>query len=444
MTDTFRKALEETLSPEALVPEGEVASWGWDGWTPKAVVAPPSVEALADLLGRASEEGWRVLPAGLGTWLDGGGGGEAELVVSVSRLQGMEVYEPGDLTFTAGAGTPMATLEEATAANGQWLPLDPPGSRRGSLGALVAVGRAGSLSADYGTPRDHVLGVTLVSGDGRVLRWGGRVVKNVAGFDMTRLSIGSWGTLGVVASVSARLFPLPEADLTLVQPGPDAEYLLPRARAAALSSLPLAAVELVEPLPRGGGFLGEGADGSLGAALLLRIMGPESQAEALADQVVEVLGGGASASLRRLEGEESRRLHQALEGWEDGGALTLRLALLPSEMGVLLEELRRLADQAPGAPDIRASAHVGAGILRVRVNQGPEENDELQRWMGLLTGLRERLERRGGSLTVSRGPRALVAAVGAWGEPGPELRLMEGLKREMDPMGILAPGRFVV
>jgi glycolate oxidase FAD binding subunit len=238
------------------------------------VVAPSSVEELATLLTRASQEGWRVLPAGQGTWLDGGGPAEFDVIVSTRRLDTIEEYEPADLTFTAGAGLKLSSLSEATRTNGQWLPLDPPGGARGTLGAAVAIGVSGPLRYLYGTTRDHILGLSMVAGDGRVLRWGGRVVKNVAGFDLTRLSIGSWGSLGVITSVSARLFPVPESDVTLVLSGPDADSLLPAASWMAHSGLPLAALELLDPLGGAESFLGfdPGQEESR-AGLVVRVMG---------------------------------------------------------------------------------------------------------------------------------------------------------------------------
>jgi glycolate oxidase FAD binding subunit len=366
----------------------------------------------------------------------------------------MVEYEPGDLTFTAEGGIPLARLQEATRAEGQWLPLDPPGSRKGTLGAMVALGVGGGLGLGYGTPRDHVLGLTLVTGDGRTLRWGGRVVKNVAGFDMTRLSIGSWGTLGVITSVSARLFPLPEREVTLLLRGRNARFLLPAARAMALSSLPLAAVELLDPVDGSSG----GREGR--AALVLRLGGPSAQVKAMEAGVQSELGeeGWGGAGLQRLEGEESRVFHEALDRWEEGAQLVLRLCLLPSELGSLLEEaegLGALAKEAGGGggrgdsatgegelSPVRLSGHVGAGILRVAVASVPGEGVEA--WVRALTELRGRLEGKGGSLRVSHGPLSLVEEVGPWGAQGAEAPLVRGLKEELDPEGILAPGRFVV
>ncbi len=449
MSHPIRALLEEMVAPDALVPTGEMERWRTgkgDEGLPVAVLAPSTEEELARVLARASEEGWRVLPAGLGTWLEGGGPSKVTLVLSTGRLREVYEYEPADLTFTAGAGLSLAALNDITEPHGQWLPLDPPGCFEGSLGATASLGTGGPLRHLYGTPRDHILGLTLLSGDGRILRWGGRVVKNVAGFDLTRLSIGSWGSLGVVTSISARLFPIPEADLTLSFRGPDVSALLPTARAMALSSLPLAGVELVDSLRLEGP--GSVAPGGLpdGPGLVLRALGSRAQVAEMEARIGSELHGEAGIP-GRLEGEESRAFHRTMNAWEDGSDLVVRLSLLPSEMGTLLDEAKELGNLAfrtvaAGTPQLRLSAHVGAGVLRMAVSGLPEGEDDLGVWATSLEAIRGRLEESGGSLTLSSGPSSLMRKVGAWGAPGEEKEIMAGLKAQFDPMGILAPGRL--
>jgi glycolate oxidase FAD binding subunit len=445
----------------------------------------------------ATRGGWSVLPAGLCTWLDGGGLPEVDLILSTRNLRKVVDYEPADLTFTAGAGIPIRGLQEVTREEGQWLPLDPPGGLRGSLGALAALGASGPLRLAYGSPRDQILGLTLVSGDGRILRWGGRVVKNVAGFDITRLSVGSWGVLGILTSVSGRLFPLPERDLTLLVPGASAEALLQLGRRMATSPVPFAAVELVDPVGRmrgaprrrreyqgreegmgngGEGFSGvSGAERPEGAVLVLRAMGSESHVKAVesrARQAVSQEGAPWKAGeLTRLEGEGSAAFHDALGSREEEGDLILRLSLLPSAMGSALEEIRRLeaflaaegllvsaAETQPSVEDsdegrrdqeddggssIHLAAHVGWGVVRVVIPCLVREESALVNLLAPeLSGLRRRLERAGGSLSLVRGPRRLLSEVGAWGKSGPEVALVRGIKKVFDPEGILAPGRF--
>jgi glycolate oxidase FAD binding subunit len=156
---------------------------------------------------------------GRGTWLDGGHPVAPDArPIRIDALDGIMAYVPGDLTLTARAGTALSTIEAATAAEGQWLPLDPFSSAEhgGSIGATIATASAGPLAHAVGLPRDIVLGLEVVTGEGVIIRTGGAVVKNVAGFDLTRLFTGAWGTLGVLTEVTVRLRGRPARDETLV------------------------------------------------------------------------------------------------------------------------------------------------------------------------------------------------------------------------------------
>jgi FAD/FMN-containing dehydrogenase len=181
------------------------------------LVTPASVAELHDCL-RQPESRWQF--RGAGTWRDAGAPVDATHQLSLRGLSGIIAYVPGDLTITAFAGTSLAELSQATAAHGQWLALDPPGDRHGTIGATIATASAGPLSHAFGTPRDLVLGLDAITGYGDVVKPGGRVVKNVAGFDLVRLYTGSWGTLGPITSVTMRLRAIPVHDVTLAMPVP--------------------------------------------------------------------------------------------------------------------------------------------------------------------------------------------------------------------------------
>lgn len=457
MSRRIREALEGLVGSGAFPSDGELKAGGWDFAgglrSGPVVVAPSTPDQVALVMGKASEEGWSVLPAGFGRWLAGGGRPDVQIVVSTRGMRKVLEYEPADLTFTVGAGVSLASLREVTSLHRQWLPLDPPGGLEGSLGAATALGGAGALRHSFGGPRDHVLGLTMVSGDGRVLRWGGKVVKNVAGFDLTRLMVGSWGTLGIVTSVSGRLFPLPEADTTLVFGGRRAAALLPAARAMALSPLPLGAVELMEPLERAEGEGGLPNRESTPAGLVLRLLGSGAQVTEMEGRICSDLAG-EYGDPDRFRGGDSLAFHDGLTSWEDGAELVMRLCLLPSELGSLLEEaegIERLAKSSgsgrgageAGLDDrrlVRMSAHVGAGLLRVAVSGVTWDARNLASWVGELRSLRGRLEARGGTLTVSYGPPVLVGELGAWGRVGGEKRIVAGLEAQFDPMGVLARG----
>ncbi len=198
---------------------------------------------------RAAHHGRRPLRvSGAGTWLDAGQPVSANATLSLADDRGIVEYVPGDLTLTARAGTPLSDLVAAAKANGQWLPLDPWGGDAGTVGATISTASAGPHAHAMGLPRDVVLGMEFVTGKGEVVRAGGRVVKNVAGFDLTRLVIGSWGTLGVVTQVTVRLRARPDHMRTVaIAVRPTQATLNDLAtRLRALPFMPLAA-ELVSP-----------------------------------------------------------------------------------------------------------------------------------------------------------------------------------------------------
>jgi len=169
--------------------------------------------------------------AGRSHWLSAGRPVAASDRVSVADHSGVVDYVPGDLTITVRAGTTLADIAGVTGEHGQWLPLDPFGSADGTIGATVATGSSGPLAHGFGTIRDLVLGVEIVTGDAKIVRGGGRVVKNVAGFDLVRLVTGAWGTLGVITEVSLRLHALPAHRMTMAMDAPtDTRRLAQRLR----------------------------------------------------------------------------------------------------------------------------------------------------------------------------------------------------------------------
>ncbi|OYV65412.1 MAG: hypothetical protein B7Z72_12300, partial [Gemmatimonadetes bacterium 21-71-4] len=170
---------------------------------------------IAALVRDAAATGTRLRVTARGTWPTANRPVTADALLSVTECTGIVDYVPGDLTLTARAGTPLADITRATRAHGQWLALDPYGGDAGSIGATVATASAGPHATAFGTPRDLLLGVEFVTGMGDIVRGGGRVVKNVAGFDLVRLTAGAWGTLGVITEVTVRLRALPDAHETL-------------------------------------------------------------------------------------------------------------------------------------------------------------------------------------------------------------------------------------
>ena len=225
---------------------------------PLPLVRPGTAAEVRGIVRDAIEGKTTLRIAGRGTWLDAGRPVAASQQVSLDALSGIVDYTPGDLTLTARAGTTLAEIARVTAAEGQWLALAPWGGDTGSLGATVATATSGPISGALGTPRDIVIGLEAVTGSADVVRGGGRVVKNVAGFDLTRLMVGAWGTLGILTEISVRLRGLPEREATVALPVPNAAAavndFVTRVRSAAIAPLALEILssKLTERLGLGG------------------------------------------------------------------------------------------------------------------------------------------------------------------------------------------------
>jgi glycolate oxidase subunit GlcD len=398
---------------------------------PALSVEPATREEACEVLKLAAREGWRVSPAGACVWLDARDAG-ADVLVKTTRIKRVVEHEPADLVATAEAGLTLADFNREVGRAGQWLPLDPPRAEAATLGGVAATGAAGPLAYGYGLPRSYVLGMRVALADGRVIRAGSRVVKNVAGYDLCKLFTGSHGTLGLILELTFKLRPLPARDATLVAHARDLGGLLSASRGLVTSQLLPAAVELISPpLARALGL--ETADGAF--ALLARFAGTESsvgyQLKGAGELVgSHIKGGGDSGFSLANDAEPWTKLsaHALREDYE----LVWRAGVLPSRLGRLLSRLR---EQGGG----ELSWHAGAGDGRLRVfdiSRGAEED------AARLTSLREAAREAGGSLVVERAPAELKREFDAWGLTDSAALLMRRIKRRLDPAGAFSPGRF--
>ena len=228
---------------------------------------PATVAELGETIRASAARAQPLRLVGQGTWLAGGAPVRADAEpLHLGAFGGIIEYEPGDLTITVGAATTIADLDAVTAANDQWCPLAPWGGDAGSVGATIATATAGPFAHVLGHPRDLVLGLECVDGAGKVLRPGGKVVKNVAGFDLTRLITGAWGTLGAITRVSLRLRARPAVDETWAM-AVDAARTAEVTGALRRSTTPPLACEPLDPALRATAALGGGSQ------LLVRIAG---------------------------------------------------------------------------------------------------------------------------------------------------------------------------
>ncbi|MBA3404108.1 MAG: FAD-binding oxidoreductase [Gemmatimonadaceae bacterium] len=364
-----------------------------------------SIQAQVD---DARENQAAVRVTGRSHWLDAGRPVNAERTITTSSHTGVVDYIPGDLTITVRAGTSLREIAEVTAREGQWFPLDPPGNDDGSIGATIATGSSGRLAQRFGGIRDLVLGLEFVAGDGKVVRGGGRVVKNVAGFDLTRLLTGSWGTLGIITEASLRLYSAESQPATFVLALPDDASQL-AARIALVRAAPLApyATELVNA----------GVAASLGlpsrTSLVIELGGNRaavaSQRDALVSLGAHQVDSRPWEKLRLLDGE---------------GSSVLRISALASRVLDVWETVCRALGSAG---DALIHAGVGAGVVRCIVPAGSDP-EIAARIVAACADF---------SVVFERLPAAMweTLSPGVSGD-----RLSRGIKQAFDPANILNPG----
>jgi len=377
-----------------------------------AVAVPADLAALAAAIRDAAARRAALAVRGSGSWWTDVPP-DVE-VVTTTRLDSVSDFNPADLVVTVGAGTPLDRLAATLSARGAWLPFDPPGPVSRTVGGALASGSGGPLAAHFGPARDHVLGLTMVAGDGTVTRLGGRVVKNVAGFDLAKLVVGGGGAFGVIAQAHLRLRARPRADRSAVWTGTRAWAAEAAASALAAGATP-AALEVAGPaLARALGW----ADGDRWA-LAARAVGTGAAAIEEIETIARAAGRPAA---HEAEGDAPwTPWREAVGRWP----AVLRLGASPRDwpaaVALAEDHLERL---------LGASVTVPRGTVRVGADAGSAR--AIQR-------LRLEAARRGWPLTVERADAATLAATGVWGALAPTVeRLARALHATFDPAGILA------
>ena len=439
--DLLHSLLESTLDSQRVFPREEAASYAVDGVIPQVVAMPATVEEVAEVMRLASREDAAVIPWGSGTTMSlGNTPRRYDIALCLSHLNAVVEYEPADVTATVQAGKTLADLQRHLADHGQFLALDPPSAEETTIGGILAVNASGPSRHAYGTARDLILGMRAVQADGRIIKAGGRVVKNVAGYDLSRLFIGSLGNLGIMVEASFKLAPLPRAERTAV-------VLLPSAQeawrlAAQTANLSLRAVELLNaPALRQVATVGGAAED--GYALVLAAAGEPAAVDRSLRELGELSRRAAAALFADVDASAQRQLWQAIVSLArpsaSGTALICKAAVLPSQVPALSERIETTGRELGLAPLL--VSHLTAGIV---YSVWPLPQDEgVQQALDLATALRQAVAGLGGSLVVEACPLALKEKIDVWGEPAADFPLMRRIKKQFDPQGILNPGRFL-
>ncbi|HXG09659.1 MAG TPA: FAD-binding oxidoreductase [Gemmataceae bacterium] len=414
-----------------------------DDFGPLPVVPPSSVAEMGDLVRRAVAEGQAIYPVGGRTMLDYGlPPTRPGLVVDLRRLDRVIDYPARDMTITVQAGITVARLQEVLAGENQRLPVDVPCAEQATLGGALATNVSGPRRYGFGTLRDYVIGISVVNDEGQEVKAGGRVVKNVAGYDLCKLYIGALGTLGIISQVTLKLRPRPEeqALLTLGCSADDLEPLLDllhhsRTRPVCLDVLNAAAVRVLNQ--RAGGLLPE--------APWVVVVGFEDNRQSVAwqmQQLIQELPANLTPGLEARVGAASGPLWQALVEFpaRPEARFIFKANLLPRAVAAFCRRAAALSLIPHGGErdaGLLLQAHAGSGIVIGQADDLTPGN--------AATMLKELQEAAGeeGNVVVRRCPAAWKPGLPIWGRPRGDAWLMRQVKDKLDPRRLFNPGRFI-
>jgi glycolate oxidase FAD binding subunit len=431
----FIQTLKERLPTVEMIP---YESWPeqWQGQVKAAyqgdvntlwMVSPNTVDDLSVLMTEVHRDRRSILITGQGSKLDWGAfARKVDIIISTQHLKQLVDHAVGDMTVTLQAGLRFADLQKILAQHNQWIPLDPTYSQQATLGGILATKDAGSLRHRYGGVRDLCLGITLVRSDGQVAKAGGRVVKNVAGYDLMKLFTGSFGSLGIVTEMTLRAYPLPECSGTVLVKG-ECAAIANLAQTLLQSTLTPTAFDVLTGLA-------DLAAGSL--ALAVRF---QSLSESVSAQIETLRKMAQPFTVETLEGEADQQwwpqTATQIQARPDRNSVFCHMGVLPALSMSSLAAMQQGA--AKQSVQLQGRVHAGSGLGQFRL-LGDEQDCALA-----LGKLRSHCEQSGGYLSILEAPDSIKQNLEVWGYSGNALNAMRKLKEQFDPQGVLNTGRFV-
>jgi glycolate oxidase FAD binding subunit len=418
--------LESIAGADGVRRDDELSAFAVDGLTPRVAVAPASYEQVAEVMRYAHTEGLAVIPRGNGTHMHiGNVPSRYDIALSLSRLDQVVEHEPTDLTVTCQAGITLDRLQRHLGQHGQLVPLGPAWGEEATIGGILATNASGPSRHAHGTPRDFTIGMKVVTADGRVTKAGGRVVKNVAGYDLCKLYIGSLGTLGVIVEAAFKLTPMPKVERTVIAafetPGRActfaAELQRRRLSLRAVQLLNATAASAVELTRQGL------------CALVLDLAGTPQAVERTRREIGD-LAQDAAADLRDEENAAKAWASRMRLGSTEEARLLCKATALPTHLPALIESL----EAVDGPPHIPALPTVG--ILYASWPRLEDAEAAVGR-------LRTAVSAVDGSLILERCPLDIKPRLDVFGDPPPSFDLMRRVKERFDPKSVLSPGRYL-
>ena len=440
--DRLATALQSVVDEEHLLTDAAAASYAVDDVLPGLVALPEEEGQLSDILRLADEHDATVFPRGGGSHLPLGATPErVDVVLGIERMRRQLAYEPGDMTTTVQAGMPLGELQDVLRAEGQFVALDPPATAATTIGGVIATNASGPRRLLYGTARDLVLGLAVVGADGTRSKAGGRVVKNVTGYDLTKLYIGSLGTLAVVHELTFKVHPLPPGEETIGVTCAGHGDILPIQNALLRLPLRLNSLELLNTAALAALQAASGVELPDAPYLFLaRLEGEAAVTASQTQRVREALQGlclGVPAVAHDWRPENQERMWTALAGPAlQSGSVTAKVGLRITDLAPFCADLESQAAE----PAWLLHAHAGSGIVSVQIPTVDGDEETLLARIQALDGCVGRYD---GHRVIEQAPVAVKRRCEVWGPVGDNFAVMQALKTTYDPRRRLNPGRFI-
>lgn len=437
--------LRHIVGESGVLSSAESVSYAIDGCIPKAVVFPASVPEIQDVLQFAAKQDLSVMPAGAGTKLGIGNLlQKVDVVLSTTHLNSVIEYEPADLTVTVEAGICLSDLQTELAKHRQFLALNPPYAERCTIGGIVATNASGSFRLRHGTARNQVLGLRVVHANGTVVKSGGKVVKNVAGYDLNKLYIGAFGTLGIITEVALKLSPMPTRQAMLATQFRDLQNAVNTGLSIVRSqTLPMFVNLFINSDPMQAEIYTQGSNAADNRKPML-VTGFGGNSETVAWQLAEgqdIMEQNGAIGVTIIEGESQQRLQETVQEFSaDNGETESVIAKVNLKRTDIAEFAGHIVD-AHWGHDVQMMVLIGSGVLYITIPLAPET--DFQHLADVLSQLRQSALKARGNLIIEAAPPELKRHIDVWGPVGDTLSLMKHVKAKFDAGGLLNPGRFV-
>jgi glycolate oxidase FAD binding subunit len=441
--------LKEIVGADNLIHEPDkLKAFAIDGKKPKVIVAPSTIAEVSKIVAYAGEQSLSILPMGNGSKMGIGNiPKKADILLRTTRLNRITDCDCDNLTLTAECGITLDQVQKRLAGEGKgyFLPLDPAFTEKATLGGIVATNSSGPKRLLYGTARDLIIGAKAIFPNGDMIVSGGKTVKNVSGYDMCKLLIGSYGTLGILCEITFKLLPLPEKTATLLFPYATLEGAVQFGQEILRSQYLPSSIEILNggAIKKIKSLAGQPGD-------YLVAIGLEGVSESIDRQISEMgekagKRGALGTTVLQSEAQSSfwKSVRDFSEGLADEGLhfISFKSNVALSRSGEVMSSYEKIAGES--GMDCALVCHCGNGALYSYVLTGKSVRTKSELLIGLVKEFSSVAVKNEGDLIVESSPPDIKKKIDVWGEPKSDYGIMRRLKKEIDPKGIFNPGRFV-